>query len=266
MRHSELAAFHGTEAALLFNSGYDANYGVLSSLPAAHDLVLYDELVHASIHDGMRAGRGRRAAFGHNDVAHVRRLLEAARGGPAPASTVPVADIFVVVESIYSMDGDAAPLAALVALCDTFRAQLIVDEVGRPVLACTGRHVGRSNTTVDRRRGAAAHGLAGARHRGGGAPGRGLCPIAWAGAARVCTHPHLWQGRRGSRCRCRRLGRAALVPDQLCAVPHLHHVPARALVDSDPGGVRCHGRARRGAACLAFRASGRACGPKRAGV
>ena len=124
-RTRELAQFHAGETALLFNSGYDANYGLLSSLPAGADVVLYDELVHASVHDGMRAGRGRREAFRHNDVAHLRKILAQRRDEGRDKN----GDAFVVVETVYSMDGDLAPLPALVDACEQFGAQLIVDEV-----------------------------------------------------------------------------------------------------------------------------------------
>jgi 8-amino-7-oxononanoate synthase len=113
----ELADFFEMESALLFNSGYDANLGLFSSLPQKGDTVLYDQLIHASIRDGIRLGRATSFAFLHNDLAELKRRLESAEG-----------TIYVVVESIYSMDGDEADLRAFASLCEEFGAFLIVDE------------------------------------------------------------------------------------------------------------------------------------------
>lgn len=120
---SRIAAFHDAPCGLLFNSGFDANLGVLSSIGDRHTVFLYDELAHASLIDGMRLSMSRRIyKFRHNDVAHLRELLLANEGRA----------ICVVVESVYSMDGDLAPLTEI---CDliaaqpaTNRACLVVDE------------------------------------------------------------------------------------------------------------------------------------------
>ena len=115
-----IARFHGAEAALLFNSGYDANTGLLSALSGRHNIMLYDELCHASIIDGVRLGiNAGKYTFRHNDLSDLAAKLQqyASRG-----------TLIVVVESIYSMDGDAAPLAAMADLCATHDAALIVDE------------------------------------------------------------------------------------------------------------------------------------------
>lgn len=112
-----LATFHKADAALLFNSGFDANYGLLSSLPYKGDTILYDELVHASIHDGMKTGKANRVAFRHNDLADLEAKLTAATGLK-----------YVVTESLFSMDGDVAPLREMAALCAAYSAGLIVDE------------------------------------------------------------------------------------------------------------------------------------------
>lgn len=115
-----IAKFHSTESALIFNSGYDANVGLLSSIPTKRDLVLYDELVHASIHDGVRLSFAKAYKIRHNDVEHLKRMIE---------RNLPVVDtIYVVVESVYSMDGDSAPLAEIVKLCNNEKVFLIVDE------------------------------------------------------------------------------------------------------------------------------------------
>jgi 8-amino-7-oxononanoate synthase len=112
-----LANYHSAEDALLFNSGFDANYGLLSSLPYKGDTILFDELVHASMHDGIKKSKAAGISFSHNNVADLEMKLKAATGLK-----------YVVVESLYSMDGDFAPLKEIAALCETYKAGLIVDE------------------------------------------------------------------------------------------------------------------------------------------
>jgi len=112
-----LAQFHQAEAALLFNSGFDANYGLLSSLPYKGDTIIYDELVHASIHDGINKSLAEGKMFAHNDIGALDQLLQVSLGLK-----------YVVVESVYSMDGDFAPLQAIAELCEKYDAALIVDE------------------------------------------------------------------------------------------------------------------------------------------
>ncbi len=113
----ELAAVFRAEKILLMNSGYNANLAVLSSIPQKGDTVIYDELVHASIKDGYRLGFASRFPFRHNDLGDLEAKLQKGKG-----------DVFVVVESVYSMDGDAAPLLEMVNLCEQYGANLIVDE------------------------------------------------------------------------------------------------------------------------------------------
>lgn len=112
-----IAAFHEAEAGLIFNSGYDANLGLISSVPQRTDTVLYDELAHASIRDGLRLTFAKAYSFRHNDLEDLQRRIELARG-----------NVFVAVESVYSMDGDLAPLAEMAALCRERGCHLIVDE------------------------------------------------------------------------------------------------------------------------------------------
>lgn len=112
-----IADYHDAEAALIFNSGFDANYGLLSSLPYRGDTIIYDELVHASIHDGIRNSKANGVSFAHNNVADLEEKLKAATGLK-----------YVVVESVYSMDGDFAPLNEIAALCKKYEAGLIADE------------------------------------------------------------------------------------------------------------------------------------------
>ena len=114
---SFLAEFHGAPSALLFGSGYEANVGLLSGLGARHDTIIYDELVHASMRDGIRLSAARSYSFRHNDLDDLRSKIAQARG-----------DVFVAVESLYSMDGDTAPLGDLCSLCEEVGAFLIVDE------------------------------------------------------------------------------------------------------------------------------------------
>jgi 8-amino-7-oxononanoate synthase len=114
---SRLATLFKGEAALLFTSGYTANLSVLSCLPKRGDTVLYDELSHASIKDGMRLSLATRLSFRHNDLQDLEKKIKKAKG-----------NIFVMVESVYSMDGDTAPLMALNQLCLQYTAHLLVDE------------------------------------------------------------------------------------------------------------------------------------------
>jgi 8-amino-7-oxononanoate synthase len=115
---TEIARFHAAESGLLFNSGYDANLGLFSSLAGRNDTILYDELIHASIKDGARLSLALHFSFRHNDLNHLEQKIKSAKGR-----------IFVAVESVYSMDGDSAPLTELVALAGQYPdVHLIVDE------------------------------------------------------------------------------------------------------------------------------------------
>ena len=118
----ELARFYQTETALIFNSGYDANLGLLACLPKAGDVLLTDELIHASMIDGARLSYADRQRFRHNDLGDLATKLQQA------TRSFPEGQVFVAVESVYSMDGDVAPLAGLVDLCEQYGAALLVDE------------------------------------------------------------------------------------------------------------------------------------------
>ncbi len=118
---NEIANFHNAEAALIFNSGYDANVGLLSSLPQKNDLVISDELIHASIYDGIRLSYAKHYKFAHNHVEDLEDLINRHKNS--------FENIYVVVESIYSMDGDEAPLNEIVELLKQYKnVFLIVDE------------------------------------------------------------------------------------------------------------------------------------------
>ncbi|RMX74553.1 hypothetical protein D0869_12478 [Hortaea werneckii] len=127
----QIAAFHRAPAGLLCNSGFDANVGLFSCLPQPGDVIVHDELIHASVHDGMRLSRAEKCIyFAHNDMTALRRLLRSLLRDEA--IRVGQKNVFVAVETIYSMDGDIAPLVEIVRLMkETFTAgngHLIVDE------------------------------------------------------------------------------------------------------------------------------------------
>jgi 8-amino-7-oxononanoate synthase len=118
----EAAAFFGTETALYFSSGFAANYALFAALPQRGDLAVYDALIHASAHDGMRAGRADLAEAAHNDADAFEHKIKAwrtagGRGRP-----------WIAVESLYSMDGDRAPLASLAAIAKQYDGMLVIDE------------------------------------------------------------------------------------------------------------------------------------------
>lgn len=112
-----LAKFHEAEAALIYNSGYQANLGLLSCLTTRHDTIIYDQLIHASLREGIQLAPAKAFNFRHNDLSDLSEKLKRAKGRK-----------LVVVESIYSMDGDAAPLAEMVTICNSHGAELLVDE------------------------------------------------------------------------------------------------------------------------------------------
>ncbi|MEO3471045.1 5-aminolevulinate synthase [Roseomonas sp. CAU 1739] len=119
---ADLADLHGTEAALLFNSGYMSNWASLSTL-ASHMpgcVIVSDEMNHASMIEGMRHSRAARRVFAHNDVADLRRVL---------AELDPAAPKLVAFESVYSMDGDIAPIGAICDAAAEFGAMTYCDEV-----------------------------------------------------------------------------------------------------------------------------------------
>ena len=118
----QLCNFHNSEAALVFNSGYDANLGFFSAVPQRGDYVFYDELVHASIRDGIQLGNAKAYKFKHNDISDLKSKLILLR------SQTPETVIYIVTESVFSMDGDSPDLNALAALCDSNNYYLVVDE------------------------------------------------------------------------------------------------------------------------------------------
>ncbi len=112
-----IAKYHLAEAALIFNSGYDANIGLFSAILKKGDVVIYDEYIHASVRDGIRLGLAQSFSFKHNDISDLERLLKKQIG-----------NVYVAIETVYSMDGDIAPLKKISDLCKKYNAALIVDE------------------------------------------------------------------------------------------------------------------------------------------
>ena len=145
---AEAARFFGAETALFFGGGYVANFALLTTLPQRGDLIVVDSLVHASIHEGVRAGRAAFCESLHNDPQSIADKIRDWRteGGTGR--------VWIVVESIYSMDGDFAPLKELVAIADSYDAFLIVDEAhatgvfGEQGRGLTAPFEGRENLIV----------------------------------------------------------------------------------------------------------------------
>lgn len=117
---SEIASSYQKDSALLFNSGYHANTGILPAITSNNDLVLADKLVHASIIDGLRLSKTDFKRFAHNDVSHLKSLLEKYRKR--------YDHVWIVTESVFSMDGDIAPLQEIVQLKRDYDVFLYVDE------------------------------------------------------------------------------------------------------------------------------------------
>lgn len=113
-----IANFHQSETALIFNSGYDANIGFFSAVPQKGDLILYDELCHASIRDGIQLSKAQAYKFRHNDFEDLEKLI----------LRNPDTIIYIVTESVFSMDGDCPNLEELVSLSNKHHCYLVVDE------------------------------------------------------------------------------------------------------------------------------------------
>ncbi len=116
---NRLAAFKGTETALVFNSGFQANTGILSTLTSEGDVIFSDQLNHASIIDGCRLARAKTIVYGHCDLDQLEAELKKHEGARRR---------LIVTESIFSMDGDQAPLTGIVELAENFDAMVMVDE------------------------------------------------------------------------------------------------------------------------------------------
>lgn len=136
---AEAAAMFGAETALFFASGFLANYAIFSTLPQRGDLVVYDDLIHASAHDGMRSGRAERVRAVHNDANAFDDAIKTWRrkGGTGRA--------WIAVESLYSMDGDRAPLSDLAVVAHRHDGMLLIDEAhATGVFGPNGRGLGHA--------------------------------------------------------------------------------------------------------------------------
>ncbi|OHB32770.1 MAG: 8-amino-7-oxononanoate synthase [Desulfuromonadaceae bacterium GWC2_58_13] len=139
-----IAAFKNTEAALVFNSGYAANTGILQGLAGPGDVIFSDQLNHASIIDGCRLSEARTLVYPHRDMAALESLLQT-------ESSRRLGRFLIVTDGIFSMDGDMAPLAELVALKDRYDTLLMVDDAhGTGVLGATGRGTAELLGCLDR--------------------------------------------------------------------------------------------------------------------
>lgn len=119
-----IAEFHEAESALIFNSGYDANLGLFSALPQRNDVILYDELSHASIRDGILMSNAKSYKFNHNDFEDLERLIIKFQFSKSQIPT----NIYIVTETVFSMDGDSPNLEELVQLTERYNCYLVVDE------------------------------------------------------------------------------------------------------------------------------------------
>jgi 8-amino-7-oxononanoate synthase len=122
-----IAQFHQTETALIFNSGYDANIGFFGSVPQRNDVILYDELCHASIRDGIQMSNAKSFKFQHNDIDDLKKLLQR-HSIQLPASSSQLPAFYIVTESVFSMDGDCPNLEELVQISERYNGYLVIDE------------------------------------------------------------------------------------------------------------------------------------------
>ncbi|WP_264511539.1 aminotransferase class I/II-fold pyridoxal phosphate-dependent enzyme [Flavobacterium sp. N1719] len=130
-----IAQFHQAESALIFNSGYDANVGFFSAVPQRGDVILFDELCHASIRDGLQMSKAKSYKFTHNDPEELKQSLEKWNSKRTAENHF---EIYVALETVYSMDGDTPPLEEIVLLCEQYNAYLVVDEAH--ALGVMGEH------------------------------------------------------------------------------------------------------------------------------
>lgn len=112
-----IAKEHTYESALLFTSGYNANLALFSALPTRHDVIIADEHIHRSVHDACKMSHAKKLKFRHNDTEDLERILRKQSGR-----------CYVAIESLYSMDGDFAPIKQIAAIVSKYKAHLIVDE------------------------------------------------------------------------------------------------------------------------------------------
>lgn len=116
---STIAAFHQAEAALLFSNGYMANYALISTLTQKEDIIIYDSLIHASLHAGIKASKATSYSFAHNNLDALALKLQTLKTSGT---------FYIITETVFSMDGDFAPMEQLVILANLHNAVLIIDE------------------------------------------------------------------------------------------------------------------------------------------
>lgn len=119
-----LCEFHQAESALIFNSGYDANLGFFSSVPQRGDIILYDEYIHASIRDGIGMSHANAYKFNHNDLEDLKQLISRHSKHVSGSKQ----EIYIVTESVFSMDGDTPDIASLINISKKHQAYLVIDE------------------------------------------------------------------------------------------------------------------------------------------
>jgi 8-amino-7-oxononanoate synthase len=120
-----ISKFHYVESALIFNSGYDANIGFFSAVPQRNDIILYDELCHASIRDGIQMSNAKAYKFQHNDLEELEKVItkfQSTTDNRQPTT------VYIVTESVFSMDGDSPNIEELTKLSEKYKAYLVVDE------------------------------------------------------------------------------------------------------------------------------------------
>ena len=117
-----ISKFHQSESALIFNSGYDANVGFFSCVPQKGDLILYDELCHASIRDGIQLSNAKAYKFKHNDFEDLEKKITNYK------LRITNQEIYIVTESVFSMDGDTPNLEELAQLSEKYNCHLVIDE------------------------------------------------------------------------------------------------------------------------------------------
>jgi 8-amino-7-oxononanoate synthase len=221
---NEIAAFHNAPAGLLWNSGFDANSGLFACVPQPGDVIVHDELIHASVHDGMKMSRAaKQVAFTHNCMKHLRRVLETLKEdiliskGPK--------NVFIAVESIYSMDGDIAPLAEIVELVDQVlpygNGHIIVDEAhATGVLGPQGRGL-VCELGLEDKMFARLHTF-----------GKSLaCSGGMYLALAFMLHGLIWSSNCSLHSTCQ------IVPDKLCSPLDLHYIYAFPVIGCNQGSV-----------------------------
>ncbi|MEO8934825.1 MAG: pyridoxal phosphate-dependent aminotransferase family protein [Xanthomarina sp.] len=123
-----LCEFHRSQSALIFNSGYDANIGLFASVPQRCDIILYDEYIHASLRDGFTLSHAKAYKFKHNNLEdlqkHLARHVYREEGSRSPKGS----EIYIVTESVFSLDGNSPDLNSLIDLSKKYKAHVIVDE------------------------------------------------------------------------------------------------------------------------------------------